>query len=95
MKSTNTPETSDSPQSESETALSRSQIAKLANVSEMTVQRWIDSGELAAWDASAGSKNSRWRVWPRDWEAFQERRRSGTQPGPIAETFDTPNKRYF
>lgn len=53
------------PQNASETLLTIEDVANLCRVSEKTVRRWIDAGDLAA--AKLGAQ---WRIRPRDLELF-------------------------
>ena len=79
----------------------RVDIAKFADVSEATVTRWIESGQLPAWDASAnGGIHKHWRVWADHWDEFQKNRGTAafadielgvTKVTPVSK----PEKTYF
>ena len=53
------------PRNSPETLLTIEDVANLCRVSEKTVRRWIDAGDLAA--AKLGAQ---WRIRPRDLELF-------------------------
>ena len=53
------------PQNSPETLLKIEDVATLCRVSEKTVRRWIDAGDLPA--AKLGAQ---WRIRPRDLELF-------------------------
>lgn len=48
------------------------EVAKQCQISEVTVRRWISSGELRAAKLGKG-----WRIKPEDLEAFYEKRVQG------------------
>lgn len=71
-------------------ALTVAEVAEQLAVNKKTVIKWIEAGELRAFNVSAGEKNKSWRIFPRDLEAFQRGRCNDDQVNTDSETEAKP-----
>lgn len=77
--------------------LTPEEVATLCGVSIDTVNGWIKSGDLKAFDfAGSNAKRRRWRVTREQLENFKQRRASVTPVEPIRrQRPDVPSKAFY